>query len=102
MKGGVGLEMNLGNDNQIVPRPTVSEVEKYLQTWNELENYKLQENALDTLFFKLAPSNRDISNILLKVATLNDFYSTNIFSVYPLAKRILSLDIDESESVMLN
>ena len=46
-------------------------------------------------FFELIPKNEDISDILLKVATLNDFYSTNIFSVYPLAKHILSIDIDE-------
>lgn len=78
-----------------IPRPSVSEVKKYLKLWNELENYKLQEEALDKLFFELAPRNEAISDILLKVATLNDFYSTNIFSVFPLAKRILSLDIDE-------
>ena len=41
------------------------------------------------------PSNEEISDILLKVATLNDFYSTNIFSVYPVAEHILSLKIDE-------
>ncbi len=65
-----------------IPRPSVSEVEKYLKLWNELENYKLQEEALDKLFFELAPRNEAISDILLKVATLNDFYSTNIFSVF--------------------
>ena len=35
------------------------------------------------------------ADILLKVAALNDFYSTNIFSVYPVAKHILSLNIDD-------
>ncbi|MDE8719163.1 hypothetical protein PZH37_19535, partial [[Eubacterium] siraeum] len=30
----------------------------------------------------------------MKVVALNDFYITNIFSVYPVAKHILSLDID--------
>ena len=35
-----------------------------------------------------------MSDILLKVAALNDFYSTNIFSDYPVAKHILSLNID--------
>ena len=78
-----------------VPRPTVMEVEKYLQEWANLESYKLQETALDRLFFELSPKNTDISDILLKVATLNDFYSTNIFSIFPVAKHILSLDIDE-------
>ena len=55
----------------------------------------MQENALNKLFFELAPFNKDISDILLKSATLNDFYSTNIFSIYPVSKHILSLDIDE-------
>ena len=43
----------------------------------------------------ICPENTDMSDILLKVAALNDFYSTNIFSVYPVAKHILSLNIDD-------
>lgn len=78
-----------------VPAPSIDEVETYLKAWDELENYHLQEDALDKLFFELCPKNKDIEDILLKVATLNDFYSTNIFSVYPVAKHILSLDIDK-------
>lgn len=77
-----------------IPKPSKSQVETYLQSWNELENYHLQEDALDKLFFTLCPENKEISDILLKVAALNDFYSTNIFSVYPVAKHIQSLDID--------
>ncbi len=77
-----------------IPKPSKAQVETYLQSWNELENYHLQEDALDKLFFTLCPENKEISDILLKVAALNDFYSTNIFSVYPVAKHILSLDID--------
>ena len=79
----------------IIPKPSVGELEKYLKSWKDLKNYKLQEDALDKLFFELLPSNEEISDILLKVATLNDFYSTNIFSVYPVAEHILSLKIDE-------
>lgn len=71
------------------------EQEQYLRAWDELENYHLQEDALDKLFFTLCPENSDMSDILLKVAALNDFYSTNIFSVYPVAKHILSLNIDD-------
>jgi len=62
-----------------------------LSTSNAVSEY---EDALDKLFFTLCPENTEISDILLKVAVLNDFYSTNIFSVYPVAKHILSLDID--------
>ena len=77
-----------------VPTPSKEQVEYYLAKWDELENYHLQEDALDKLFFKLCPKNSDITDILLKVSTLNDFYSTNIFFVYPVAKHILSLGID--------
>ena len=73
----------------VISRPSAIEVEKYLKSWNNLKNYKLQED------FWAFPSNEEISDILLKVATLNDFYSTNIFSVYPVAEHILSLTIDE-------
>lgn len=77
-----------------VPEPTPDQVKQYLNAWDELENYHLQEDALDKLFISLCPVNKEMSDILLKVAALNDFYSTNIFSVYPVAKHILSLDID--------
>lgn len=82
------------NSNPQVPAPSLEQVEHYLCAWDELENYRLQEDALNRLFFSLCPANTDLSDILLKVAVLNDFYSTNIFSVYPVAKHILSLDID--------
>lgn len=77
-----------------VPQPTTEQVDYYLNAWDTLENYHLQEDALDKLFFTLCPQNTELSDVLLKVAALNDFYSTNIFSVYPVAKHILSLDID--------
>ena len=62
-----------------VPTPSIEQVELYLSEWNKLENYHLQEESLEKLFFKLCPENKDISDILLKVVALNDFYSTNIF-----------------------
>lgn len=77
-----------------VPVPTKEQVEYYLQRWDQLESYHLQEDALDKLFFDLCPGNKDISDILLKIAALNDFYSTNIYSVYSVAKHIWSLNID--------
>lgn len=78
-----------------VPYPCVAEVERYLNKWDELENYHLQENALNKLFYKLCPYNQEIEDVLLKCATLNDFYSTNIYSIYPVAKHIVELNIDE-------
>lgn len=78
----------------IVPDTSPEQVAHYLCVWDEMENYHLQEDALDKLFFTLCPENTNISDVLLKVSTLNDFYSTNIFSVYSVAKHILSLNID--------
>lgn len=76
-------------------KPCEEEVEKYLLVWEQLENYKMQEKALDKLFFHTYPHNSNIEDILVKVAILNDFYSTNIFSGYMVAKHILELNIDE-------
>lgn len=78
-----------------VPSPCTEEVEKYLAGWNGLENYTLQERALNKLFFQTYPHNTEIEDVLVKVSVLNDFYSTQIFSVYPVAKHILNLHIDE-------
>ena len=83
-----------GKTAGIPPLPSVGQVEFFLEKWRNLENYRLQEDALNRLFFVLCPKNTDISDILLKVSTLNDFYSTHIFSVYEVARHILSLAID--------
>ena len=76
-------------------KPSEAEVKKYLNKWDSLENYVLQESALDKLFFNTYPNNKDINDILIKAAALNDFYSTNIFSIFPVAKHILNLNIDQ-------
>jgi hypothetical protein len=78
-----------------VPDPSIDQVEFYLEKWDGLENYNMQEDALNKLFFDLCPNNKDVVDVLLKASTLNDFYSTNIFSIYPVAKHICALDIDE-------
>jgi len=80
---------------QTLPTPSAEQVEFYLARWDDLEDYSLQEEALDKLFYELCPNNTNISDVLLKTAALNDFYSTNIFKVYPLAKHIVALDIDD-------
>ena len=77
-----------------VPAPSAEQVESYLAKWDGLENYHLQEDALNKLFSELCPKNTDVIDVLLKASTLNDFYSTNIFSIYPVAKHICSLNID--------
>ncbi len=77
-----------------VPRPCKDEVKRYLSQWKTLENYTLQESALDKLFLRTYPKNTDIDEVLIKVSALNDFYSTHIFSPFQVAKHILELQID--------
>lgn len=81
--------------NVTIPKPCEQEVKKYLDLWNSLENYVLQERSLNKLFKETFPNNIEIEDVLIKASALNDFYSTNIFSIFPVARHILSLDIDE-------
>lgn len=78
-----------------IPTPCPEELEKYLASWEQLEDYTDQEIALDDLFLRHCPENRSLSDILLKVASLNTFYSTYIFRPTPVARHILALHIDE-------
>lgn len=77
-----------------IPFPSLREVGKWLRRWEGLADYSEQEKAIDELFHGTYRSNSDLKNILIKCSVLNDFYSTNIFKVYPVAVHILSLDID--------
>ena len=79
---------------QNIETPCPEQVQYYLDAWDKQENYVLQENALDKLFFETYPNNTDINDILIKASSLNDFYSTNIFSIFAVAKHIHSLNID--------
>ena len=74
--------------------PSPSLMSEYLGKWGQLENYRLQEASLGILFHNLCPENKKIEHVLLKVSALNDFYSTNIFDTYSVAKHILKKNID--------
>lgn len=66
-------------------KPSEKMVKKYNEKWEELKDYKAQEEALNKLF-SICKDNNDLSNILLKCSVLNDFYSTNIFKIYHIAQ----------------
>jgi hypothetical protein len=87
-----GAKLAMNEKIRKVEQPTAALVRKYLDKWQTLEKYKLQEESLKLLFQDLCPRNDDLSHILLKVSALNDFYSTNIFDTYSVAKRILADD----------
>ena len=77
-----------------VIKPSKDIVKEYLSKWDDLENYVLQESSLKKLFTKTYPLNNNMDEVLIKVCSLNDFYSTNIFSPFKVAKHIVSLNID--------
>ena len=79
-----------------INKPSQKEVKYYLKLWDSLGNYVLQESSLRKLFSKTYPLNTNLDEVLIKVCSLNDFYSTNIFSPFIIAKHIVSLDIDDS------
>ena len=77
-----------------IAKPSQIEIKTYLKLWDSLENYTLQESSLRKLFTKTYPLNDNIDDVLIKVCALNDFYSTNIFSPFIVAKHIVALKID--------
>ncbi|MGQ7890617.1 hypothetical protein [Paenibacillus sp. WC2504] len=91
-----GTVMNyIQEPNVKAPRPSPVELEKYLNFWNNSDNYMLTESALEKLFLTTYKNNTEIDEVLIKVSALNDFYSTNIFSPLQVAKHIVSLKIDD-------
>jgi hypothetical protein len=78
-----------------IPKPTKPLVQKYLTKWSTLENYVLQESSLKKLFGTTYPNNNNLDDVLIKVCSLNDFYSTHIYSPFKMAKHIVSLNIDK-------
>jgi len=79
-----------------IPRPNKNIIKEYLVKWDNLEeHYIWQESSLDKLFHKDYKYNTDLNEILIKCSCLNDFYSTNIFLIYPVAKNIFDLKIDK-------
>lgn len=82
----------MGIRNAKVPEPTKEEVNKWLNEWDSLEDYRIQEEAINDLFQKTYPSCTDLKSVIIKCSVLNDFYSTNIFKVFPVAKHITEID----------
>ena len=79
-----------------IPTPNKEIINDYLVKWDNLEDHYIwQESSLDKLFHKDYKKNDDLNEILIKCSCLNDFYSTNIFLIYPVAKKIFDLNVDK-------
>ena len=77
------------NNYKNIRKPCQEEVDKYLRNWETLNSskYKYQEDSLE-LLYKTFPLNNKLEEILFKASTLNDFYSTNIFSIIEVCQHI--------------
>lgn len=87
--------MILRNDLRMtstIPTPSVVEVEKYLRLWVESGD-EANDQALIRLV-EYFPSNRDLGEVTVKAAAINQIYSTNIFAWRAMARHIVDLDID--------
>lgn len=76
-------------------KPSLQEAEKYFRVWNSLPNYKAHEEALSFLFREEdSPfvKNDNLKSIIIKASALNDFYSTNIYRIYDIANKIVSIE----------
>lgn len=84
--------------NLKIPTPSQKELESYLkafQTDFTMRHYLAQESALKKLF-KVYPNNTNIDEIIIKVASLNSLYGTNIFNIFAVAEHISRIkNIDE-------
>lgn len=63
-------------------KPSHAEADYYWQQWLTLDRYCNVEEALSRLFGTRGKYFLDRSDLLVKCSTLNDFYSTRIYSVY--------------------
>ncbi len=79
-----------------IPQPSKEEIKKYLEKWDSREDFVLQEEALRLLFQDTYPRNGRIEHILIKASSLNNFYSANIFSIFPISRHIKKLNIDKN------
>lgn len=77
-----------------IPTPSVNELKRYLDKWNNTEEYVLHDETLKKLV-SLFPNNLDKQGVLVKATCINSFYNTRIFKMIPVSKHILDLKIDE-------
>ena len=66
-------------------------IDHYLKKWDDNEGFTAKENALIKLFHKSYPNNTNIEEVLIKAAALNNFYGTNIYNIYTVAKHITDI-----------
>jgi len=76
-------------------RAEATMVAKTKWTYPGMDVYAPQEKVIRILFDKIFPTNIDMNEVLTKASILNKFYSTNIWAISTLAKRMTALNIDK-------
>ena len=68
-----------------------SEMQIYFNKWNSLSDYVSQEAALNMIFLGSGALGFSQPELMVKCATLNDFYSTYIFKIYYVVRHYLTV-----------
>lgn len=69
-----------------------NEMSIYFNRWKLMNDYESQERALNSIFLDKGALGFSEPALMVKCATLNDFYSTYIFKVYYVVQHYLSVD----------
>jgi hypothetical protein len=75
-----------------MPRANMRLVQKYLNDFEHNKRYREADIAIKKLI-QAFPSHSDLSEVLLKVTTINKLYSTNIMAPFDVAKHIISQNV---------
>jgi hypothetical protein len=73
--------------------PTPDLVREYNRRFEQNDNLINTEKAIHRLV-KAFPDNRQIEEVLLKVAAINSLYSTNLYAVFKMAQHIVAMNVD--------
>lgn len=75
----------------VADRIPKDEIDDYQKKWARLTDYVWQEQALHGLFSVRQANFLSQDDLMIKCATLNDFYSTNIFKIYHVVRHYLTV-----------
>lgn len=86
--------------------PTKSEVEKWIDLWNKNEGYRHNSSSVANLF-KTFPKNKNVDEVMIKLAALDSLYTTHAKYLFYMAKNITSIKnvderIDSGDLIVVN
>lgn len=77
----------------VLDKVTSSLIASVIERFEQEDRYRGADNAITNLIQKF-PDNTVLEDIILKVCTINQLYSTNIYSVFEISQHILNSKID--------